>query len=229
MSIWQNISNTASAVGGPLLSVLQKLTGQKLERDNEASVAFTIGMIALGAKMAKADGTVSEAEISAFRQVFEVQPDELANVARVFNLAKQDVAGYEAYANQVASLFAERPQVLEDVMDGLFHIAKADGVVREAELDYLHSVAGIFGLTERFRCIRARHIHAPEDDPYVVLGVDPCVNDQVLKSLYRQIVKENHPDLHVAAGMPSEAIEIANQRLAAINQAWSEISAERGF
>jgi uncharacterized tellurite resistance protein B-like protein len=128
MSIWTRISDAAQLVGDSLVAVLSRFGGNAPNAaDPERSVAFTIGVIALGAKMAKVDGWVSGAEVTAFKQVFQVEPDELANVARVFNLAKQDVAGFDAYARQLARLFADRPDVLEDVVDSLFHIAKADG------------------------------------------------------------------------------------------------------
>jgi len=229
MSIWQTISEVVANVGDSLLTVLSRITGQPRERDPQSSVAFTIGMIALGAKMAKADGVVTADEVTAFRQVFQIQPEELTNVARVFNLAKQDVAGYDAYARQVARLFTDRPEVLEDVMDGLFHIAKADGVVKDEELEYLESVAGIFGLENRFRCIRARHIEAEENDPYEVLGIEPCALDNELRQHYRRLVRDNHPDKHIAAGVPEELIAIATERLAAINSAYDLVARERGL
>lgn len=229
MSIWQTISEVVASVGDSLLTVLSRITGQPRERDPQSSVAFTIGMIALGAKMAKADGVVTADEVTAFRQVFQIQPEEMTNVARVFNLAKQDVAGYDAYARQVARLFTDRPEVLEDVMDGLFHIAKADGVVKDEELEYLRSVAEIFGLENRFRCISARHIEAEENDPYEVLGIEPCAHDNDLRQHYRQLVRDNHPDKHIAAGVPQELIAIATERLAAINSAYDLVARERGL
>ena len=198
MSIWTTISEVVASVGGSLLTVLSRITGQPRERDPESSVAFTIGMIALGAKMAKADGVVTSDEVTAFKQVFEVQPEELVNVARVFNLAKQDVAGYDAYARQVQRLFKDRPEVLEDVMDGLFHIAKADGLVKDEELAYLESVAGYFKLEHRFRCIKARHVRAEEDDPYEILGIEPLSARELLtrfrlESETRQLVPGGTP------------------------------------
>ena len=229
MSIWTTITEAVAAVGDSLIAVLSRITGQPLERDPQTSVAFTIGMIALGAKMAKADGIVTEDEVAAFKQVFVIQPEELANVARVFNLAKQDVAGFDAYARQLARLFSGRPDVLEDVMDGLFHIAKADGVVKDEELEYLLSVAEIFGLAHRFRCIKARHVKAEEDDPYEILGIEPCAEDGEVKDHYRRLVRDNHPDRHIAAGVPEELIAIATERLAAINSAYETVARERGL
>lgn len=229
MSIWQTIADAVTSLGNSVLEVLSRISGGARGPDPQNSIAFTIGMIALGAKMAKADGVVTEDEVQAFKQVFQVQPDELANVARVFNLAKQEVAGYEAYARQVARLFSGQPEVLEDVMDGLFHIAKADGAIQQSELDYLRSVAEIFGLSDRFRCIRARHMKLAEDDPYIILGIEPCAPDDEVRRQYRRLVRESHPDRHIAAGVPEEMIAIATERLAAINSAYEAVSRERGL
>ena len=228
MSIWTRISDAVQLVGDSLVAVLTRVSGGPTgATDPESSVAFTIGVIALGAKMAKVDGWVSGAEVDAFKQVFQVDPAELANVARVFNLAKQDVVGFEAYARQLARLFGDRPEVLEDVVDSLCHIAKSDGAIDEAELKYLSEVADIFGLKPRFRCIMARHVFAPENEPYAILGIDPCVSDEEARAHYRRLVRENHPDLHIAAGVPAEMVAIANERLAAITTAWHEIARER--
>ncbi len=230
MTIWTRISGSAVSLGGPLAGLMEWLRGKGPgPQDPERSVAFTIGVIALGAKMAKADGVVTEAEIAAFREVFQVDEDEIANVARVFNLAKQDVAGYETYAAQLARVFAGQPEVLEDVMDGLFHIAKAEGRITDSELAYLRAVADIFGLGNRFRCIKARHIEAAEDDPYVILDIEPCAGDDEVRTHFRRLVKENHPDRHVAAGLPPEMVKIATERLAAINTAWEAVRKERGL
>jgi DnaJ like chaperone protein len=231
MSIWTRILEVTGEVGGSLIDFLRKLARSGREPlAPERSIAFTIGMIALGAKMAKADGIVTTDEIAAFKRVFHVPREELENVAKVFNYAKRDVAGFDAYARQVARLFAGRPQILEDVMDGLFHIATADGRFDQRELDYLARVAQIFGLGEReFTRIKARHLQLPKDDPYVILGVEPGLSDGELKKRYRALVRANHPDRHIADGVPPELIDIANKRLAAINAAYKAIAQARGL
>jgi DnaJ like chaperone protein len=231
MSIWSRLAEVLGEVGGSIIGFLSRAAGGERElRSPERSIAFTIGMIALGAKMAKADGIVTVDEIEAFKQVFEIPRNELKNVARVFNLAKQDVAGFDAYARHMARLFGAQPQVLEDVMDGLFHIAKADGRIDERELEYLKHVAEIFMLREPdFVRIKARHMHLPKDDPYIILGVEPGLPDAALKRHYRKLVQANHPDRHIAAGVPPEMIDIATKRLAAINAAYRAIAKARGL
>jgi len=185
-------------------------------------------MIALSAKMAKADGVVTVDEIKAFKELFDVPAGEERNVARLFNLAKQDVAGYQAYAQRIASLYPDDAETLEDIVDGLFHIAKADGYVHEAELAYLEDVAHLFGLERRvFDQIKARHVRPDKLDPYVVLGAPHEMNDEDLRKHYRKLVTETHPDRLIARGVPEEFVRIANDRLAVINAAWDQIEAER--
>ncbi len=241
MSVWGKISDAVSAVTstGPLGDLIATVAGhlgldgsaqgESEKRTNTNQVAFTIGFIALSAKMAKADGVVTEDEVQAFREVFDVQSSELRNVERVFNFARTDVAGYDAYARQIANLFKSNPGILEDVLDGLFHIAKADGVFHENELLYLESVSEIFGFSEgEFARIKASHLGPDEADPYVVLGVDRSISDDDLRRAYRRLVHENHPDRLIARGVPEDFVDLANQKLAAINAAYDVIVRERG-
>lgn len=221
MTIWTRISDFAQSLGDGISSALEGVAGST--KPPEKSVAFTIGMIALGAKMAKADGVVTDDEVVAFSQVFHVPEKDQAAVTRVFNLAKQDVAGFETYAAQVARLFGPASHVLESVLDGLFHIAKADGVIHPDEMEYLERVTEIFGFKQNeWLRIRARHV-AIKDDPYEILGVDPDVTLVVAKKRYKSLVKELHPDKQIAAGVPAEMVRLATDRLARINSAYAEI------
>jgi DnaJ like chaperone protein len=229
MSIWSELTEAVATLGDSISGLLSRLA-QAGSTPPERTLAFTVGMVALGAKMAKADGVVTTDEVSAFKRVFSVPERELAGIARLFNFAKQDTAGYETYARQIARLFAGGHRILEDVLDCLFHIAKADGAVHEREVRYLERVASIFGFDHReFRRIRARHVAPEAADAYAILGVDPGASAQDIKRQYRALVRENHPDLHVAEGMPEELIDLANERLARINAAYDEIARERGL
>jgi DnaJ like chaperone protein len=228
MSIWTRIAEALALVGDSVGDFLAKLAKSRATPP-EKSLGFTIGMIALGAKMAKADGLVTHDEVAAFKRVFQVPQAELAAVARVFNLAKQDVAGYDLYARQIAKLFHAKATILESVLDGLFHIAKADGVMHPAELLFLQDVALLFGFAAGdFSRIKARHVAAGSDDHYLVLGVDPSSDTVAIKAHYRKLVRDNHPDKQIAAGVPEEMVTLATHRLAQINAAYDRIMKERG-
>ncbi len=222
MSIWSRISAAVSALasGAPLSDVFDRL-----RTPPERSVAFAIAVIALGAKLAKADGTVTRDEVRAFREVFLIPPEEEENAARVFNLARQDVAGFDLYAQRIAALFEGRQDVLRDLMEGLFHIATADGDYHEAENDVLVAVAEIFGIPDReFRSLRARFVADASPDPYDVLGVNPDMPVADIRKVWSRAVRDTHPDVMMARGVPEEAIRMAEQRLIAINRAWEQIS-----
>jgi DnaJ like chaperone protein len=225
MSIWSRISDAISALakGESLTAVFERL-----RTPPEHSVAFTIAVIALGAKMAKADGTVTRDEVTAFRQVFHIDPADEAQAARVFNLARQDVAGYEEYANAIRRMFSDNAAVLLDLLDGLFHIAMADGSYHPKEDRFLERVGDIFGVPPAdFRAIRARFVQDAERDPYSVLGVTPDMPTEAIRAAWRRLVRDTHPDAMVARGLPAEAVRLAEKRLIAINTAWDDISASR--
>lgn len=200
----------------------------KLRTSPDRTVAFAIAVIALGAKMAKADGLVTKDEVVAFREVFLIPAEEEVNAARVFNLARQDVAGYDTYARRIKAMYADDDGPLCDLLEGLFHIAMADGVYHPMEDDFLQEVAEIFGFDERrFKGIRAQFVAEAERDPYDVLGVDASAPMDVVRAAWRALVRETHPDRMLARGVPEEAIKLAERRLVAVNRAWEDIQGAR--
>ncbi len=223
MSIWSRITEAMKslAVGEGLAALFDRLWAPP-----ERSVAFTIAVIALGAKLAKADGKVTRDEVSAFRQVFTIPEGEEDNAARVFNLARQDVAGYPTYAGKIAAMFGAGDPVLIDLMEGLFQIALADGTYHENEDVFLRDVARIFGLGERcFQSLVSRFVPDGPANPYAILGVDPDAGLAAVRAAWRVAVMAAHPDRLAARGVPEEAVQLAERRLISINRAWAEISA----
>jgi DnaJ like chaperone protein len=253
MSIWGKIVGGAAgfALGGPIGALIGAAAGHAVDRlqgtqegplsraDGAApeggraaakEIAFTIAVIVLGAKMAKADGRVSRAEVDAFKEVFHVPPHERRNVGRLFDRARRDAHGFEPYARQIARMFHRRSPVLEELLDGLFHIAKADGRVDAQELDYLGRVGEIFGFSAAdFDRIRTAHLGPDEADPYVILGVTRGDDNAAIKAAWRKLVRENHPDRLMAKGLPKEFIDLANEKLGTINAAYDRIARERGI
>jgi DnaJ like chaperone protein len=226
MSIWSRITEALSALakGESLSAVFDRLRSRP-----ERSVAFAIAVIALGAKMAKADGQVTRSEVTAFREVFQIGREDEAGAARVFNLARMDVAGYREYARRIKRMFADDPETLSDLMEGLFHIALADGFYHPDENEFLEDVAGIFGVPEpKFSAMRARFVPDARPDPYRVLGVAPDMPKEEIRRAWRRLVRENHPDRMFARGVPEEAIKLAEKRMIDINRAWDEIQGATG-
>lgn len=193
------------------------------------SAAFTMAIIALSAKLTKADGVSIKLEAEAFEQIYHVPHEELGNVKRLFDLAKQDVAGFEAYAAQIADMLRDEPALKHDVFEGLFHVATADGLLHDGEEVYLKRVAHLFDINEaEYRKIRALFVR-DESDPYVVLGIGHDASDAELRTHYRALVRKHHPDTLMAHGVPQEFIDQATRKVAAINAAYEAIARERGL
>lgn len=191
-------------------------------------LAFTIGLIALSAKLAKADGRVTLHEVEAFNRLFDVPVEERADIQRFFDIARRSMAGFDSYAGDLARVFRARPAMLEDILDGLFDVALADGEVHDREIDYLARAAEIFGFAEgEFERILASHLAPERVDPYRVLGLDQDCSDEELRRSYLRLVRENHPDSFIARGLPPELIAVATQKLAAINHAYDVVVARR--
>ncbi|MEK9672826.1 MAG: TerB family tellurite resistance protein [Rhodospirillaceae bacterium] len=255
MSIWGKVIGGVAgfAMGGPLGALLGGVAGHHLydkQKDQDEAlmgdggagaghgpdtearqVAFTQAVIVLAAKMAKSDGVVSKDEILAFREVFHVPPEDEAVVGKLFNEARKDATGYEPYAEQIAMMFAREQAVLEELLAALFHIAKADGNVHPAELDFLRRTAIIFGFTPAgFERLKETYLEKEDDqDLYKVLGVAKSASNDEIKKAYRKLIRENHPDKLMADGMPQEFIDLANEKMALINAAYDQIEKERGF
>lgn len=233
LSVWQRIGDfigsfsDGTGLAGSLSAALDP--DNWLPGGREA--AFTLALVALSAKMAVADGVVTASEIRAFRSTVEIPQGAEAQIERLFDLAQEDVSGYQSYARKISKLFSDSPETLEHVLDGLFRIASADGFIHEDELEYLKNVSDLFGFDDfRFEQIAASHLVDDDDvDPFIVLGLMPDAPNDEVRRVYRQLVSEHHPDRLVAKGVPEELMVLATARMAAINAAYGQIAKMRGL
>ncbi|MCI4662616.1 MAG: molecular chaperone DjiA [Neomegalonema sp.] len=226
MSIWSRIADALSRL--VRAGSLTDFFGEQTPPDK--TVAFAIAVIALGAKMAKADGRVTRDEVDAFKEVFFIPKGEEEKAARVFDMAREDVAGFDGYAHRIRAMFDghEERATLEDILDGLFHIAGADGIYHPRELEFLHDVAEIFQIDQRcFDRLLTRHDPSKGGDPYALLGVSHDADLDEVRAAWRRLVRETHPDRMLARGVPEEAVKMASKRLVVLNSAYERILAER--
>ena len=238
MNIWGKVIGGAAgfAIGGPIGALLGAVAGHAIDTkilpsyisndENYKGIVFTAGVIALSAKMAKADGIVTKEEILTFRKLVQIPKDNINQVSKLWELAKETTDGYELYAKQIFSLFSNQPEILERILDILFEIAKSDGNIDSTELNYLKNVSNIFNFDEIiFEKLLA--LHNPENNSFEILGVQISDSLEDIQKKWKEMVKNNHPDKLVGQGMPIEFIESANQKLAIINSAYEEIKSLR--
>jgi DnaJ like chaperone protein len=190
--------------------------------------AFSTAVTALGAKLAKADGHADHHEFAAFSEVFTATPEAEANVRKLYELAGKTTHGFESYAKRLAKRYRRCPQLLEDVLEGLFHIAAADGAITGQELEYLEQVAKLFGTPAgAFHRLKATHLGSPADDPYGVIGIDPGASDDQVRQAWRRALSDAHPDRVLARGLPAEFVDVAHAKSSAINVAYDAIVRQR--
>jgi DnaJ like chaperone protein len=220
--------------------------------ETREQIAFSVGVIVLAAKLAKVDGAVTRDEIDAFKRIFRIRPEQEIAVGRLFDQARNDSVGFEPYARQLATIFAGRTAVLEELLGGLMLVAAADNNgITAAELGFLRQVANYFGFDARtfgrilalsgVRLSDEMWQHAggrgeaprapppPRDNPYEILGIDEASAPDAIKSAYRKLIREHHPDKLVAAGLPKELVEQATERMKKINAAYDAVCKERGM
>ena len=225
MSFWDRIEQALRTAHQHTIGAILDALAAQQQRRNDA--AFSIALIALSAKMAKADGVVTDDEIEAFRQFFSFPDDQADKVRMLYNLAQQDVAGFEEYVRRVAKIFEDAPRVLEDVMDCLFYVAAADSIAHPHEIELLERAAEIFGIAPlSFRRMKAAHLGLGDDDPYFILGIEPGLTAAQIKSAYRSLVRDFHPDALIARGVPPDLVKISEARMASINSAYERIVTE---
>ena len=235
MSIWGSLIGgmIGLSLGGPFGMLLGSIIGGKISRARSGArigsfaqpqQVFALSLIVLSAKLSKADGQVSREELIAVKDKLRIPENELDQVGKIFNKAKEESAGYEPYAQQIAQIYRNNLNVLEEVINTLFYIAEADGNVSSSELKMIENISQIFGLSQsQFNGIKESRKSSDKLNPYIVLESKPDDNIQTIRKRYLKLSKEHHPDLLMSKGVPQEVIDESKAKMRAINSAWNQV------
>ena len=235
MSIWGSLVGgvIGLSLGGPFGMLLGSILGGKISKARSTSQfsaigqnqkIFALSLIVLSAKLSKADGQVSREELVAVKDKLKIPENELDEVGKIFNRAKEESTGFEPYAQQIAKFYTDNLNVLEEVINILFYIAESDGKVSHEETVMIEKIAYIFGLSEtQFKSIKESRKSSDKLNPYMVLESSPNDDLQTIRTRYLKLSKEHHPDLLLSKGVPEEVIEESKKTMRAINSAWDQI------
>ena len=235
MSIWGSLIGgvIGLSLGGPLGMLLGSILGGKISKGRSTGgfsaigqnqKIFALSLIVLSAKLSKADGQVSREELIAVKDKLKIPENELDEVGKIFNRAKEESKGYEPYAQQIAQFYKGNLNVLEEVINILFYIAESDGKVSYEENSMIEKIASIFGLSEiQFNSIKESRKSSDKLNPYMVLESNPNDDLRDIRKKYLKLSKEHHPDLLLSKGVPEEVIEESKKTMRSINSAWDQI------
>ena len=235
MAIWGSLIGgmIGLSLGGPFGMLLGSLIGGKISRARSSSgfksfaqpqQIFALSLIVLSAKLSKADGQISKEELIAVKDKLKIPENEIDQVGKIFNKAKEESTGYEPYAQQIAQIYRGNINVLEEVINILFYIAEADGNVSNSELKMIEHISQIFGLTDvKFNSIKESRKSSDKLNPYVVLESHPDDAIEIIRKRYLKLSKEHHPDLLMSKGVPQEIIDESKAKMRAINSAWDQV------
>lgn len=215
-------------------------------------VFFTATFTVMG-HMAKADGVVSPGEIQAARAVMAHMNLDAAQqqaAIELFNRGKEPGFDLDGTLRDLRAACRGRHDLLGMFLQIQLHAAMADGVMHPAELDLVQRICGALGISQfelnqyiqfinaqqRFRggagAGGAGPRPARQDElaaAYQTLGVAASATDAEIKTAYRRLMKENHPDKLVARGLPENMVKLAQEKVQQINVAYDLIKSSRGI
>ena len=246
MSIWGKLIGGAAgmALGGPIGAILGIAAGHGVDKvrkfdadesnknfsNDQKEQIFATSVIAISAKLAKADGKISKSEILAFKKIFEFPAEDEKAISNIFNSAKENIDDYKDIAKQVYQVFKSDKGLLFELLNSLFSIAYADGELHPKEKLMLSEIAKVFQISDNeFESLnnifeaKISKDNTSKNRSYKILGLSENASLEEVSNQYRKLIKEYHPDKLQGMGLPKEFIELANQKLSAINKAYTEI------
>ncbi|GMW07045.1 MAG: co-chaperone DjlA [Gammaproteobacteria bacterium] len=197
--------------------------------------------------LAKVDGRVSEAEIGAARGVMRrmrLGEHEMRLAIDLFNTGKKPDFPVDEQVHRLQQRCGNHPELLRLFLEIQVDLALEKGAITPAERVLLGRIAtalGVsrIGLAHIEALLRTRRgfgadaaTQAPEDtldNAYHVLGVPSTASDREVKTAYRRLMNEHHPDKQMARGLPDSMLELAEERTREIRAAYEKIRERRGF
>jgi DnaJ like chaperone protein len=211
---------------------IQQRHGQSLGHREQVQAAYFVSMFSILGKLAKIDGVVTADEIAVVRNFINSLPiseQEKEFAKQVFNEAKESGFSIEDFANQLYRILGGQPAVLLSFFDILFQVAAADNALHINEESALNKIKTIFQISD-FQYDNIKALYFKDLNRYYrCLNCTPESTEQEIKSSYKKLVKEFHPDTIVSKGLPEEFMDFATKRFREIQEAYEKIRQERNF
>ena len=204
----------------------------RLEHAEQTQAAYFVSLFSILGKLAKVDGVVTRDEIAVVQKFInglQIHETEKRFAKQIFNEAKNSQYSLEDFAAQLYQSTQNHPAILLSFLDLLFRVVAADGTFHPAEESALKDVARIFGISEgQYNNLKTAYFDEL-DKYYGVLNCSPECSNEEIKSNYKKLVKDFHPDTVISKGLPEEFTDFAAKRFREIHEAYEHIRKERNF
>jgi len=210
----------------------RSLPGPEFGQEEQVQAAYFISLFSILGKMSKIDGLVTKDEIAVVQSFISSLPmdnEEKQFARQIFNEAKNSQYSIEDFASQLYQLIYKQPALVVSFFNLLFQLAAADSKLHPAEETALKSIKTIFRLSDRqYDNIKA--VYFKELDKYYkILGCTPESSNEEIKSNYKKLVKDFHPDKIISKGLPEEFVDFAESRFREIQESYEKIEKIRNF
>ena len=249
---WSNIGvgvGIGALFGGPIGAAIGAAIGASLETKNSEKVTnnsdenkpeliLIVTLASMMAKMAKADGVITESEATQISEVLdelEFSDDERELAIKAFKNAKDDDYSIYDYARQYKDI--ANYELQEFLYSILWLISISDGEIHENEktilkdiLQYLdlpqnkfHEYWNEFHTEDTNSQTQQTNTNLTLEECYIILGCNPSDSMQIIKKRYRELISEYHPDKIQSKGLPDSFIKFATEEMQKINLAYDTI------
>lgn len=233
------------AIGGPIGAIIATVAsnalssrdrqlppGQANLRQEENQLVFFVTTFSLLAKLAKADGVVSKEEVAVvdgfIKQSLQLDEQQRQIAIEIFSKAKDSPHSFESFAQQYYQILGHSSAMMREMLRLLYTIAAADGVFHPKEKELVSKAARIFNIPDHEHDLIQKSFFPNTEGYYAVLGCTPSDSMATIKTRYRALVSENHPDKVMSQGLPEEFVKLATAKVQKINEAYEQIQKERG-
>ena len=217
------------AFGGPLGAIMGYAIGSMSAQKNKPTTRgdFSASMLVLFAAVMKADNELKKSELDFIKRFFidNFGSQHAQQTMHIFKKILDQEINLAEVCSQINSNMDQASK--SQLIHILFSLSKADNDIHKSEVDIINRISNLIGLTEKdYKSIKAMFIPNTKAD-YQMLGITEAATDQEIKTAYRKMAKQYHPDK--VSHLGGDFANFAENKFKSINDAYQKIKKERSL
>lgn len=235
----------AGSLLGVIIGHQYDQTGSGRGRARDISRLFFETTFEVMGQVAKVDGRVSEDEVRVARLIMQgmrLSDAQVQSAIEHFSRGKRADYALDSRLAALAEQIRSRSDLARAFMQIQLQSAIGAGDVGADKRQVLWRVANALGVSRaelaQLEAVVRGFMHgAPAqqssglslEDAYRVLGITAQATNDEVKTAYRRLMNQHHPDKLVARGLPQSMIGVAEQKTHEVRTAYERLKTQRGF